>query len=53
MARFERQCVCLGPAIKAAVDAGQSMPMVPEERVYEVDEELGRRLGTTIFEHLE
>jgi hypothetical protein len=35
----------LAHAVKAAVDAGDVMPAVPEERVYEVDAELGRRLG--------
>ncbi|MBN1430327.1 MAG: DUF4291 domain-containing protein [Anaerolineae bacterium] len=43
----------LAHAVKAAVDVGQSMPVVPEERAYDVDEELGRRLGVTIFDRTE
>jgi hypothetical protein len=35
----------LAHAVKATVDAGGSLPTVPEERVYEVEAELGRRLG--------
>jgi hypothetical protein len=37
----------LAHAIKRAIDAGQhQLPAVPEERVYEVDAELRRQLGT-------
>lgn len=41
------EVTALAHAVKAAVDASASLPAVPEERVYEVDEELGRRLGIT------